>query len=112
MLVGAFDDQAGYGPMGVERMHSCQPVAGIGHESPKFRDRPPEVPGREWNSSMVCVRNSTCQRPWLVTVELAQRVDRALPLLRVRCRFCRKVPTIEFLECGVEVVGVERDMRL
>src|SRR3954451_23025331 len=112
MLVGAFDDQAAYGPVGVERMHSCQPVAGIGHESPKFRDRPPEVAGREWNSPMVCVRNFTCQRPWLVTVELVQRVDRALPYPRVRCRFSRKVPTIELLECGVEVIEIKCDVRL
>src|SRR4051794_20178779 len=109
MLVGAFDNQAGYGPMGVKRMHSCHPVASIGYKSPKFRDRPPEVAGREWNSSMVCVRNSACQRPGLVTVELAQCVYRALPHKRVRCRLSREVATIKLRECGVDVVEIERD---
>ena len=56
MRIGAFDDEAGDGAVGVKRMYCRHPIAGVGHECPQLLDRPPEVPGPERDSSMIDVR--------------------------------------------------------
>ncbi len=97
--------------MGIERMHFCHPVARIGYERPEILNRPTEISWRERNSSMIGICKSRHHRPRLVTVGFVQRVDRALPHGRVGGRFTGEVSGIEFLEGGVEVVGVEYEHR-
>ena len=105
VCVGAFDDEGGDEPVGVERMYGLRPIAGVGHQCPQLLDRSPVVFRRpERDASMIGKRKPPKHRPRLVTIELPHRVHYGLQDVSVGCRFAGEVACVEFGDGGVEVV--------
>ncbi len=110
LLRGSSNDLGEHRSEIIEPMHSLDVGAEVLLDIPKDTEVSGHVARRESDPApVVDVYTIRCRRWQLAPGERCAGPCDDGPCLRVCGRFAREVPGVEFLESGIDVVGVERD---